>query len=77
MIKFTIKMQRLLHNEMSQQELHELSMIRKSTLSDYENSKATMIRVEHLNKLCEIFDCQPADLITYVPDRKDINEDEK
>lgn len=70
MIKFMIKVQRLLNNEMSQQELCELSGIRRTTLSDYENSKATMIRVEHLNKLCEIFCCQPADLITYVPDNK-------
>lgn len=70
MIKFMIKVQRLLNNEMSQQELCELSGIRRTTLSDYENSKATMIRVEHLNKLCEIFCCQPADLITYVPDKK-------
>ena len=70
MIKFMIKVQRLLNNEMSQQELCELSGIRRTTLSDYENSKATMIRVEHLNKLCEIFSCQPADLITYVPDKK-------
>ena len=70
MIKFMIKVQRLLHNEMSQQELHELSGIRKSTLSDYENSKAVTVRVEHINKLCEIFGCQPADLITYVPDEK-------
>lgn len=70
MIKFMIKVQRLLNNEMSQQELCELSGIRRTTLSDYENSKATMIRVEHLNKLCEIFGCQPADLITYVPDEK-------
>lgn len=70
MIKFMIKVQRLLNNEMSQQELCELSGIRRTTLSDYENSKATMIRVEHLNKLCEIFCCQPADLITYVPDKE-------
>lgn len=68
MIKFNIKLQRLLHNEMTQKELIDLSGIRPQTVSDYENNKAVTIRVEHLNKLCEIFDCQPADLITYAPD---------
>lgn len=77
MIKLNIKVQRLLHGNMNQKKLSELSGIRLPTLSEYENSTAKTIRVEYLNKLCEIFDCQPADLITYTPDRKDISEDEK
>lgn len=77
MIKFNIKVQRLLHGNMNQKKLSELSGIRLPTLSEYENSTAKTIRVEYLSKLCEIFDCQPADLITYTPDRKDISEDEK
>lgn len=68
MIKFNIKIQRLLHGNMNQKKLSELSGIRLPTLSEYENSTAKTIRVEYLDKLCEIFDCQPADLITYVPD---------
>lgn len=67
MIKFNIKLLRLQHN-MSQKQLIELSGIRPQTLSEYENSKAKMIRVEHLDILCKIFNCQLGDLITYCPD---------
>ena len=65
MIKFNIKMQRLLHNNMSQKQLSELTGIRLPTLSEYENGTAKTIRVEYLNKLCEVFDCQISDLICY------------
>jgi len=71
MIKFNIKMQRLLHNNMSQKQLSELTGIRLPTLSEYENGTAKTIRVEYLNKLCEVFDCQISDLVCYCP-----NEDQ-
>lgn len=67
MIKFNIKVQRLLHNKMSQKQLSELTGIRLPTLSEYENGTAKTIRVEHINKLCEVFDCQISDLIMYCP----------
>ena len=65
MIKFNIKMQRLLHNNMSQKQLSELTGIRLPTLSEYENGAAKTIRVEYLNRLCEVFNCQISDLICY------------
>lgn len=71
MIKFNIKVQRLLHDNMSQQTLSELSGIRLPTLSAYENSTSVSIKIEHLNKLCEIFECELSDLIVYIPDKKD------
>ena len=71
MIKFNIKVQRLLHDNMSQQTLSELSGIRLPTLSSYENSTSVSIKIEHLNKLCEIFECELSDLIVYIPDKKD------
>lgn len=67
MIKFNIKMQRLLHNNMGQKQLSELTGIRLPTLSEYENGTAKTIRVEYLNKLCEVFNCQISDLICYCP----------
>ncbi len=74
MIKFNIKLHRLLHDNMSQKELSELSGIRLPTLSEKENNNSKMIRVEHLNKLCEIFNCELSDLITYVPDSPQSND---
>ena len=67
MIKFNIKLQRMIHNNMSQKTLGKLTGIRLATLSEYENSKATTVRVEHLEKLCEVFDCQLSDIIYYCP----------
>jgi putative transcriptional regulator len=67
MIKFNIKVQQLLHDNMSQKQLSELTDIRLPTLSKYENGTAKTIRVEYLNKLCEVFNCQISDLIVYCP----------
>ena len=67
MIVFNIKSLRYQYN-ISQRYLSDITGIRLPTLSEYENSCATMIRVEHLNKLCEVFHCNLSDIITYYPD---------
>jgi putative transcriptional regulator len=67
MIKFNIKVQQLLHDNMSQKQLSELTGIRLPTLSKYENGTAKTICVEYFNKLCEVFNCQISDLIVYCP----------
>ena len=64
MIRFNIKYLRL-ERGMTQKELIELSNIRPQTLSEYENNKAKTISIEHLNMLCDIFDCQPGDIMEY------------
>lgn len=64
MIKFHIKELRAATN-MTQSELIDKSGIREGTLSAYENSKTISIKTEHLDKLCEIFHCQPSDIMTY------------
>ena len=68
MIRFNIKLQRLIHGNMSQRTLSDLTGIRLATLSEYENSTAITVRVEHLEKLCQVFHCQLSDIITYEPD---------
>lgn len=70
MIKFNIKVLRVIHDNMSQKQLSDLTGIRLPTLSQYENSTATLIRAEHLNKLCEVFECDLSDVIVYLPDDK-------
>lgn len=70
MIKFNIKMLRLINDNMTQQKLIELTGIRQPTLSQYENNRTITIRVEHLNVLCQALNCQVGDLITFVPDDK-------
>lgn len=36
------------------------------TISKLKNGKVRALRIETLNRLCEIFDCQPGDLIEYM-----------
>ncbi|MBP5379880.1 MAG: helix-turn-helix domain-containing protein [Ruminococcus sp.] len=55
MIKFNIKMLRLLNNNMTAKRLQELSGIRCNTLVEYEYSRAKTISIQHLNTLCKIF----------------------
>lgn len=71
MIKFNIKTLRDQHN-MSQKELIEKTGIRAATMSNFENSNTVSITMEQLDKLCEAFNCQPSDLMTYVPNNNDL-----
>lgn len=42
-----------------------------ANVSILKNGHAKAIRVETLDKLCRILDCQPGDLFEYVPDPED------
>ena len=65
-------MLRLLNGDMTARRLQQLSGIRASTLTEYEHSRAKTISIKHINILCEIFKCQPNDIMTYIPDEEDI-----
>lgn len=72
MFKSNIRLQRLIHNNMTQKQLSQLTGIRLPTLSEYENGTSKTLRVVHLDKLCAVFNCQISDLFTYCAE-----EDEK
>ena len=67
MIYFNIKNLRFVHNSMTQRQLIDLTNIRPSTLTAIENNKAKMISIDQIDKFCEVFNCQPAELMTYIP----------
>lgn len=67
MIYFNIKNLRFVHNNMTQRELILKTNIRPSTLTAIENNKVKTISIEQIDKLCEVFNCQPAELMTYIP----------
>lgn len=71
MIKFNIKALRDQHN-MSQKELIEKTGIRAATMSNFEKSSTVSITIEQIDKLCEAFNCQPSDLMTYIPNNNDL-----
>lgn len=56
--------------KMTQRELAERTGIRAATISALYHEKIKRIDVEHIAKLCEVFECQPGDLITYTKEEK-------
>ena len=54
--------------KMSVTELSEKVGITMANVSILKNGKAKAIKIETLNKLCEILECQPADLLEYRAD---------
>ena len=51
-----------------QKDLVELTGIRQPTLSAMNNNAVKHIPLDVLNKICAVLNCQPADLLEYVPD---------
>jgi transcriptional regulator len=53
---------------MSQKELSDKTGITPTVINKYYHDKILRIPVEHLDKFCEIFNCQISDLMEYIPD---------
>ena len=51
-------------------ELAERIGITPANLSILKNNKAKAVRFSTLESLCKALDCQPADLLEYVPDNE-------
>ena len=66
MIKFKVKVM-LAMREMTQKELAERTGIRPPTVSAICTGAIKHLPVDALDKICKVLDCQPADLMEYVP----------
>jgi len=63
----------VLHNRrMTQRELWEATQVRPPTISAMCTGTARQIPVDVLDKMCRVLNCQPGDLLEYVPDDPDI-----
>lgn len=69
MIKFKVKVM-LAINEMTQKELAEKTGIRPPTVSAICTGAVKHLPVDALNKMCAVLNCQPADLMEYIPDEE-------
>ena len=67
MIKFKVKVM-LAQRGMTQKELAERTGIRPPTISAICVGSVKHLPVEALDKICEVLDCQPADLMEFVKD---------
>ena len=58
----------LAKRKMSVTELSNKVGLTMSNISILKNGKAKAVRISTLDKICEVLDCQPADLLEYRPD---------
>lgn len=68
MIEFTVKVM-LARRKMTQKKLAEVTGIRPTTISKLCLGTISRVPVDVLDKVCTALDCQPADLIEYIPDK--------
>lgn len=61
----------LAKRKMSVTELTEKVGITMANLSIPKNGKAKAIRFSTLEKICEALECQPGDILEYVPDEEE------
>ncbi|MEN6325639.1 MAG: helix-turn-helix transcriptional regulator [Syntrophomonas sp.] len=57
----------LLQQKINSSELAAKINITKSNLSILKTNKARLIRFSRLDSICSILDCQPGDILKYVP----------
>ncbi|MGF0040157.1 helix-turn-helix domain-containing protein [Peptoniphilaceae bacterium SGI.131] len=58
----------LAKRKMSVTELSEKVGITLSNISILKNNKAKAVRMETLDKICKVLDCQPGDILEYKED---------
>lgn len=64
----------LAKRKVSVTELSERLGITMANVSILKNGKAKAVKLETLNKICGILDCQPGDILEYVPDPEEKEE---
>ena len=67
MIKFKVKVM-LAIREMTQKELAERTGIRPPTVSAICTGAVKHLPVEALNRICDVLECQPGDLMEFIAD---------
>lgn len=66
----------LARRKMSVTELSERVGITMANLSVLKNDKAKAIRFSTLERICDVLDCQPGDILEYDPRKKESDDDD-
>lgn len=61
----------LAKRKMSVTELSEKVGITMANISVLKNGKAKAIKLDTLNKICKALNCQPGDILEYVPEERE------
>lgn len=65
-----IHLSRLLgEKRMSQKKLSELTGIRPNTISEWYNEITVSLKVEHIDRICEVLGCSLDELIEVIPNK--------
>ena len=64
----------LAKRKVSVTEVSERLGITMANVSILKNGKSKAVKLETLNKICRILDCQPGDILEYVPDPEEKEE---
>lgn len=73
MIRIRLKAM-LVEKGIKQKDLVSMTGIRQPTLSGMNNNSVKHIPLDVLDKICTVLDCQPGELLEYVPDEKSPDE---
>ena len=65
----------LAKRKMSVTELSERVVITMANISVLKNGKAKAVKISTLNSICKALDCQPGDILEYVEDGDDENDE--
>lgn len=65
----------LAKRKMSVTELSERVGITMANISVLKNGKAKAVKISTLNNICKALDCQPGDILEYVEDGDDENDE--
>ena len=72
-IMIKIHLSRLLgEKRWTQKDLAEATGIRPSTINEWYHEFVTRINLDHVDKICEVLECDISDLIEYVPNQHKI-----
>ncbi len=52
------------------QDVHEKTGLSRNTISGLYNDKTTRVDLDTIDRLCELFDCQPNDLLARNPGKE-------
>lgn len=69
-IMIRIHLSKLLgERRMTQKKLSDLTGIRQNTISDWYHEIPISLKVEHIDRICEVLNCSADELIEYIPNR--------
>lgn len=54
---------------MTQKQLSELTGIRPNTINEWYHDIAVSLRVEHLDRICEVLNCSVSELLEVIPNK--------